>query len=133
MSGGMAQGMIPVAPGEGKGADLGGRCWVLLIPVCWRAALFERVCLSAQTEGWRAVPEFNLTGAGLRATVKKATLKGGMEMVERVLAKKIQKKPHHTPHGLSRDTQGGAALPMVLGLACAALVLVVLWLAYTYG
>lgn len=54
-------------------------------------------------------------------------------MVERVLTKKTEKKNPHTPHGLSRDTQSGAALPMVLGLACAALVLVVLWLAYTYG
>lgn len=54
-------------------------------------------------------------------------------MVERVLTKKTEKKAQHTPHGLSREKQGTVALPMVLGLVCAVLVLAVLWLAYTYA
>ena len=37
------------------------------------------------------------------------------------------------PHGLSRMRGGGTVLPMVLGLACAVLVLAVLWLAYTFA
>ena len=37
------------------------------------------------------------------------------------------------PHGLSRTRGGGTMLPIVLGLACAALVLGLLWLAYTFG
>lgn len=56
-------------------------------------------------------------------------------MVERTFssAEKTPKKPRHVQHGLSRETGRSAALPMVLGLACAVGVLVVLWLAYTYG
>lgn len=43
------------------------------------------------------------------------------------------KKPQHTPHGLSREAKKGTALPMILGLACAVIVLAILWVAYTYG
>ncbi|MDE2319012.1 MAG: hypothetical protein KGK02_04860 [Rhodospirillales bacterium] len=37
------------------------------------------------------------------------------------------------PHGLSRTRAGGTILPAILGLACAALVLAILWLAYTFA
>lgn len=54
-------------------------------------------------------------------------------MVERVFSKKTEPKQHHQPHGLSREAGQGSAMPMILGLICAAAVMVVLWLAYTYA
>ena len=53
-------------------------------------------------------------------------------MIERTFSKTLHKAPPHTPHGLSREARGHSPLPMMLGLVCAVLVLVVLWLAYTY-
>lgn len=54
-------------------------------------------------------------------------------MVERMVSKQTGRKTRHTPHGLSREKRGGSAWPMIIGLVCAVAVLVVLWLAYTYG
>ena len=52
-------------------------------------------------------------------------------MVEKVL----KKAPRQTkaPHGLSREKSTGLALPMIIGLVCALVILAILWLAYTYG
>ncbi len=44
----------------------------------------------------------------------------------------LVRHPARLPHGLSR-TRGGGTLPLLLGLACAALVMGALWLAYTFG
>ncbi|MBU6419123.1 MAG: hypothetical protein KGQ79_05275 [Proteobacteria bacterium] len=44
----------------------------------------------------------------------------------------LARHPARLPHGLSR-TPGGGSLPLLLGLACAAMVMGVLWLAYTFG
>lgn len=54
-------------------------------------------------------------------------------MAERSLSNKLQNKQRQGPHGLSRDTHGHPLLPMVIGLLCAAIVLMGLWAAYTYG
>lgn len=54
-------------------------------------------------------------------------------MLERAFSMKADKKPSYTPHGLSRDKGQGSFMPLALGLACAVGVLLVLWLAYTYG
>lgn len=53
-------------------------------------------------------------------------------MVERV-ARKAPRQTKHVPHGLSRERNAGSALPMIIGLVCAAIILAILWLAYTYG
>lgn len=54
-------------------------------------------------------------------------------MVERTFSsKKPSKKPQHAPHGLSREAGSSGALPMILGLVCAVVVLAILWVAYTY-
>lgn len=38
----------------------------------------------------------------------------------------------HNQHGLSREPAHSVVLPVALGLACAAVVMGVLWLAYTF-
>lgn len=54
-------------------------------------------------------------------------------MLDKALAKKAGKKPNRPPHGLSRDKGQGTAMPLILGLVCAVIVLFILWLAYTYA
>lgn len=52
-------------------------------------------------------------------------------MADKVL-KKVPRQAK-VPHGLSREKSTGLALPMIIGLICAVVILAILWLAYTYG
>lgn len=53
-------------------------------------------------------------------------------MVEKLLEKAPQQVKAGR-HALSREKNTGLAMPMVIGLVCAAIILAILWLAYTYG